>query len=152
MLGPQQDFFELSSVDAFLNNTYEITKDADRMGIRLSGPTLQHEKGYNIISDGIVTGSIQIPGNGLPIILLADHQTTGGYPKLATVISADISRLGLMKPGTNISFTKVSVGEAEKARFDQEKKLQEVIKGMKPGNAWLDPKALYNSNLISGIV
>ena len=69
------------------------------MGMRLDGPPLEHAKGYNIVSDGIAPGSIQVPGNGLPIVLLADRQTTGGYPKIATVISADLPALGRLTPG-----------------------------------------------------
>ena len=86
------------------------------MGMRLEGPTLEHSaKGYNIVSDGIAPGSIQVPGNGLPIVLLADRQTTGGYPKIATVISADLPALGRMTPGARIAFAAVDIETAEAA-------------------------------------
>ena len=99
ILGPQRDFFSDEAMALFLSRDYAVTRDADRMGMRLDGPVLEHVRGYNIVSDGIVTGAVQVPGNGLPIILLADHQTTGGYPKLGAVISADIPRLGRLRPG-----------------------------------------------------
>ena len=102
------------------------------------------------MSDGIVTGAIQVPGTGQPIVLLADHQTTGGYPKLATVISSDISRLGRLRPDDQITFIEVSVEEAEAARFDQENKLQNLIENLRMADPWLDEKALYTENLISG--
>ena len=91
VLGPQDDYFTPAGLRALLESTYTVSQASDRMGMRLEGPPLEHSaKGYNIVSDGIAHGSIQVPGNGLPIILLADRQTTGGYPKIATVISADI--------------------------------------------------------------
>ncbi len=150
IFGPQQDFFTEDSVDKFLNSAYSVTRDADRMGIRLDGPKLEHRRGYNIVSDGIVTGAIQVPGTGQPIVLLADHQTTGGYPKLATVISSDISRLGRLRPDDQITFIEVSVEEAEAARFDRENKLQNLIENLSVADPWLDEKALYSENLISG--
>ncbi|MFD2272666.1 hypothetical protein ACFS07_19920 [Undibacterium arcticum] len=99
---------------------YTISPQSDRMGFRLEGPRLDHAKGYNIVSDGIVTGSIQVPGSGLPIVLMADAQTSGGYPKIATVVSADIPLLGRRKPGQKIRFTAIGVGEAESLRRTQE--------------------------------
>ena len=92
----------------------------------MDGPKLQHSKGYNIVSDGIVTGAIQVPGTGQPIMLLADHQTTGGYPKLGTVISADISRLGLC-PGAEITFQQITVEEAEQILVEQELKIKKLL-------------------------
>jgi allophanate hydrolase len=90
------------------------------MGYRLEGPVLAHAKGYNIVSDGIVAGAIQVPGSGLPIVLMVDCQTTGGYPKIATVISADIPVIGRRKPGRRIRFVAVGVDEAELLRRQQE--------------------------------
>lgn len=152
ILGPQRDFFSDEVVGLFLSSTYAVTRDADRMGMRLDGPELSHARGYNIVSDGIVTGAVQVPGNGLPIILLADHQTTGGYPKLAAVISADIPRLGRLRPGDEISFEEVTVEAAEAAISERETRLGRLIDGMIPAGAWLDEAALYRENLISGIV
>jgi len=152
ILGPQDDYFLSSSVETFLASKYSVTTEADRMGIRLDGPKLQHSKGYNIVSDGIVTGAIQVPGTGQPIMLLADHQTTGGYPKLGTVISADISRLGLLCPGAEITFQQITVEEAEQILVEQELKIKTAIGNFKPADPWLDHQALYNENLISGFM
>ena len=86
------------------------------MGMRLSGPPIDHLRGFDIVSDGIAPGSIQIPGNGQPIVLLADRQTTGGYPKIATVISADLPALGRLAVGAKIAFEPVTLEAAEAAR------------------------------------
>ncbi|HEY1246797.1 MAG TPA: biotin-dependent carboxyltransferase family protein, partial [Hyphomicrobiaceae bacterium] len=90
VLGPQDDYFTEQGKRTLLESTFTVSPASDRMGMRLEGPALEHSRGSNIVSDGIAPGSIQVPGNGLPIILLADRQTTGGYPKIATVISADL--------------------------------------------------------------
>ena len=151
ILGPQKDYFTDTALRLFLENPFTITREADRMGLRLEGPLLEHARGYNIVSDGIVTGAVQVPGNGLPIILLADHQTTGGYPKIATVISADIPRLGRARPGDVIHFREVSIEEAQAARRFQETMVSGLIDTMVPAGGWLDKDALYRENLISGI-
>jgi len=152
ILGPQDDYFSSSSIETFFDSKYSVTTEADRMGIRLDGPKLQHSKGYNIVSDGIVTGAIQVPGTGQPIMLLADHQTTGGYPKLGTVISADVSRLGLLCPGAEITFKQITVEEAEQILVDQELKIKTAVGNFQPADPWLDNQALYNENLISGFM
>ncbi len=95
-------------------NTYR--PESDRMGMRLLGNKLDHIRGFNIVSDGIAPGSIQVPGNGQPIILLADRQTTGGYPKIATVISADLPALGRVRIGDKIVFQQVTIEEAQSLR------------------------------------
>jgi allophanate hydrolase len=99
ILGPQADYFTDAAIETFLSSDYTISLHSDRMGYRLDGPALVHAKGYNIVSDGIVTGAIQVPGSGQPIVLMVDNPTTGGYPKVATVISADIPVLGRRGPG-----------------------------------------------------
>jgi len=152
VLGPQDDFFSSESIAEFFAETYTSTREADRMGIRLDGPTLAHVKGHDIVSDGIVTGAIQVPGNGRPILLLADHQTTGGYPKLGTVISADVPRLGRLRPGDEIRFQQVTVAEAEVARADLEASTARIIDRFERAGAWLDEAALYRENLVSGVV
>jgi len=152
VLGPQRDYFSDASTAAFFEAEYKVSREADRMGMRLEGPALEHVRGYNITSDGIVTGAIQVPGNGMPIILLADHQTTGGYPKIGTVISADIPRLGRLKPGDTLSFTEIDVEGAEEARREQERAVLKLLSSLTPAAAWLDESALYRENLISGVV
>ncbi len=154
VLGPQDDRFTAKGIETFLSATYTVTKEADRMGIRLEGETVEHTRGADIASEGVVTGSIQVPGNGKPIILMADRQTTGGYTKIATVISADLARVGRMKPGDTLSFARVEVAEAEAARRAQEKMVRKLIDGIRTAmpDVYLDLNALYTQNLISGAV
>ena len=84
------------------------------MGYRLEGPKLAHADGFNIVSDGTVPGSIQVPGNGQPLALLADRGTTGGYPKIATIITADLPRFAQTQAGGRVRFTSVPIEEAQK--------------------------------------
>ncbi|MGZ5233462.1 MAG: 5-oxoprolinase subunit C family protein, partial [Burkholderiales bacterium] len=104
VLGPQTDRFSESGIAAFLNNSYEMLPQSDRMGARLRGERVSHRRGHDIISDGIALGSVQVAGDGQPIILLVDRQSTGGYTKLATVCSFDIGRVGQVKPGRSLRF------------------------------------------------
>lgn len=115
VLGPQDDCFTDLSIEKFFTSEYEVTNEADRMGYRLSGTVLEHKAGADIISDGINLGSIQIPGHGMPIVMMADRQTTGGYTKMATVISTDIHIMAQLKPGDKVSFEKIDVYEAHRA-------------------------------------
>ena len=91
VLGPQDFCFDASEIDRLVSADWQLTTRMDRMGLRLSGPALKHKTAADILSDGIVKGAVQVPGDGQPIILMADHQTTGGYTKIATVISADLA-------------------------------------------------------------
>jgi biotin-dependent carboxylase-like uncharacterized protein len=116
ILGPQADCFAEQEIAAFFASKYTIGAGSDRMGMRLAGRPIKHLRGFDIISDGIAPGSIQIPGNGQPIVLLADRQTTGGYPKIATVISADLPALGRLATGATVAFEPVTIGQAEAAR------------------------------------
>ena len=154
VLGPQNDYFTDAAIETFVTSEFSITPDADRMGLRLDGPVLEHAKGYDIASDGIVTGAIQVPGTGKPIILLADHQTTGGYPKVGTVISADLPRLGRMRPGGKLRFEAVQVGEAESVRREQETRILRWIDSITPITETDKPDTarLLTTNLISGVV
>lgn len=111
--GPQDFCFETSEIDKLYSTDWRLTTRMDRMGLRLSGPALKHRQTADILSDGIVKGAVQIPGDGQPIILMADHQTTGGYTKIATVISADLARLTRLSPHKTIRFSAVSQQEAE---------------------------------------
>jgi biotin-dependent carboxylase-like uncharacterized protein len=113
VLGPQEGHFSAEEIQRFLSETFQVSGQSDRMGYRLTGPVIKHLKGFNIISDAISTGSVQIPGSGQPIIAMHDRQTTGGYPKIATVIRADLARLGQLKPGDALSFAQVTVEDAE---------------------------------------
>jgi biotin-dependent carboxylase-like uncharacterized protein len=113
VLGPQDDYFSPAGIETFLTAEYRISPQADRMGFRLGGPRIEHARGFNIVSDGIVAGSVQVPGGGEPIVMMADRQTTGGYPKIATVASADLRVLAQRRPGDAVRFEAVSVGEAQ---------------------------------------
>jgi biotin-dependent carboxylase-like uncharacterized protein len=113
LLGPQQEHFTSAGIETLLSAGFTVSIRADRMGYLLDGPEIEHgDKGFNIVSDGTVAGAIQVPGSGRPIVLLADRQTTGGYPKIATVISADLRRLAQRRPGESVRFEVISLDEA----------------------------------------
>ena len=112
VLGPQDDRFTARGIATFLEGPYEMTPQSDRMGARLRGPVVEHTRGHDIISDGVPLGGIQVVGDGQPIVLLADRQSTGGYTKIATVCSFDIGRIAQVKPGHRLRFRRVSVAEA----------------------------------------
>jgi len=112
VLGPQDDEFSDDAKALFLDSDWKVSSTSDRMGYRLEGPAIKHLHGHNIVSDGTVDGSIQVPGNGAPIVLMPDRGTTGGYPKIATVITADLGRLAQTQPGTAFRFRAVSMAEA----------------------------------------
>jgi allophanate hydrolase subunit 2 len=114
ILGPQQSTFTPEAQARFLTTAYEITPNADRMGIRLRGDKIRANP-PDIVSDGIVTGSVQIPPDGQPIVMMVDHQTTGGYPKIATVIQTDLPLLAQVVPGSRVTFSAVSIEEAQTA-------------------------------------
>lgn len=134
VLGPQDDYFTEKGINTFLNSEYEVTKEADRMGMRLEGEAIEHKNKADIISDAAVFGSIQVPGNGKPIILLADRQTTGGYTKIATVIKAELPKLAQMTTGNKIKFRKLTVEEAEQEYINFYKKLEEIKNSIEKDN------------------
>jgi 5-oxoprolinase (ATP-hydrolysing) subunit C len=113
VLGPQDDEFSDESKALFLDSEWKISATSDRMGYRLEGPVIKHMHGHNIVSDGTVDGSIQVPGNGAPIVLMPDRGTSGGYPKIATVITADFGRFAQIPPGTGFRFKAISMAEAQ---------------------------------------
>lgn len=119
ILGPQDDMFTDAGIKTFLSEVYSVTQEFDRMGCRLDGPIIEHKNGGDIISDGIAFGAIQVPSAGKPIIMLADRQTTGGYTKIANVISADFRILAQLKAGDKIRFEKISIAAAEEALLAQ---------------------------------
>lgn len=120
VLGPQDDAFTAEGVRTFLSSSYTVSPQSDRTGYRLHGTPIQHKKGADIISDGIPLGAVQVTGDGMPIILLADRGTTGGYTKIAAVISADIPLIAQAAPGDTLSFRPVTVEEAHQALREQE--------------------------------
>lgn len=113
ILGPQNDYFMQRGIDTFLNSTYTISNEYDRMGCRMEGNVIRHKNGGDIITDGISFGAVQVPSHGNPIVMMADHQTTGGYTKIANVISVDLPILAQCMPGHKIRFKWVTVDEAQ---------------------------------------
>jgi len=154
VLGPQNTFFSEESIEAFLKGEYTVSPATDRMAILLDGPKLEHTAGHDIISDGIALGSVQVPGHGRPIVLMADRQTTGGYPKVATVISADLPALGRSRIGDKISFQEISIEEAQQLRRLFVQQIDSIPTRIVHGHRTGDDltAGLLTNNLISGIV
>jgi antagonist of KipI len=111
-LGPQEDRFTPKGIETFLSSEYRVSPQSDRMGYRLQGPAIEHSQGADIISEPIARGAIQVPGDGLPILLLWDAQVSGGYTKIANVISADLDRVAQVMPGESLRFQAVALEEA----------------------------------------
>jgi len=111
--GTNFNYFSTAAQNKFFNQEFFVTKLADRMGIRLSGNKLENIVSTNIKSEGLVRGVVQVPADGHPIIMLSDHGTIGGYPKIGVVISADLDRVGQLTPGSTIKFKEVSLEEAQ---------------------------------------
>ena len=132
--GPQFDYFSKESQKDFFSKNYKITNLTDRMGMRLEGITLKNTVSTNIRSEGITKGAIQVPADGQPIILLTDHPTIGGYPKIANVISADYHLLAQKIPGEKILFEKVELHKAEQLYKEHLNSISEIIKNIKENN------------------
>ena len=126
VLGPQADRFTEAGIAAFLGSAYEVLPQSDRMGARLNGARIAHARGHDIISDGIALGAVQVPGDGQPIVLLVDRQSTGGYTKIATVCSFDIARVGQAKPGQRLRFAAVNVAAAHRLLRESDAALASV--------------------------
>jgi allophanate hydrolase subunit 2 len=122
------------------------------MGFQLSGPPIEHAKGFNIVSDGIVTGHVQVPGNGQPIVLMRDRQTAGGYPKIATVISADLDRFAQLRPGSAVRFRAVGRDEAAAAARALKNWIASLPSALVPVRVDLTTEHLLGVNLIGGAV
>ena len=122
--GPEAHYFAISGLRSFLSTEYIVTARSDRMGYRLSGEPIKHKEGMtNIISAGISLGTVQVPGDGQPIILMADRQTSGGYARIANVITADLSLIAQMQPGDRILFTETNLDIAEQLQIEKQKSL-----------------------------
>jgi len=124
--GPQTEFFSTDALDILQSSPYVIGANSDRMGFRLEGPPLTHTRGADIISDATPLGVLQVPASGQPILLMADRQTAGGYPKIATVITADMAVAGQLGPGDTIAFAVCTMREAIAALIAQERALMAV--------------------------
>ena len=127
VLGPQDDLFSETGLATFLHETFTVSNRADRMGYQLDGPAIAHGPGgFNIVSDATVAGSVQVPGSGRPIVLLADRQTTGGYPKIATVISADLRLIAQRRPGEPVRFEAVGLATATRLAREAAARIAEL--------------------------
>ncbi len=151
VLGPQDDHFTGEGIETFLQTQWRVTANADRMGFRLEGGRIAHKASADIVSDGAAPGSIQVPGSGEPIVLLADGQSVGGYTKIATIISCDLSRFARRRPGEAVRFALVTQGEAEDLARRHDRVLRDVIASTTPALDGLDLAALYRENLVSGV-
>ena len=156
MLGPQADHFTPDALTRFLTQEWRTTHQQDRMGIRLQGSPLEHiaPSATDIVSDGVAPGAIQVPANGLPIVLLADSQTVGGYPKIATVIRADLPRLAHALPGTALRFEAVTLKQAHQALAEQRHAWRQWLEGLTrhlTAGQW-DDAVLHSANLVSGML
>jgi len=152
MLGPQDDYFTADAIRTFLTEEFTVSPQADRMGFQLTGPPIEHAKGFNIVSDGIVTGHVQVPGNGQPIVLMRDRQTAGGYPKIATVIGADLDRVAQLRPGSALRFRAVERDEAVAAARALMDWIAALPSALAPVRIDLTTEHLLGVNLIGGAV
>ena len=126
VLGPQDDAFTAEGLQTFLTSTYTVTPQSDRIGYRHEGAPIQHKGGADIVSDGSPLGAVQVSGDGMPIVLLADRGTTGGYTKIATAISVDLSAVAQAIPGDTMSFESVTVEESHGALRQQADVIQQL--------------------------
>ncbi|HEX6140971.1 MAG TPA: biotin-dependent carboxyltransferase family protein [Candidatus Limnocylindria bacterium] len=154
--GPQDDHFDPEQFARFTATDWRVSREADRMGLRLDGPALAHrpDKGADIVSEAVVPGAVQVPGAGMPIVLGVDAQTIGGYAKIATVIRADVPRLAHARPGTVLRFRAVTRAEALAARREATAALADWVRRIEPLHASGEAidAALRASNLISGMI
>jgi biotin-dependent carboxylase-like uncharacterized protein len=145
VLGPQDDYFTARARETFFSESYAISGRFDRMGYWLEGPKLTHEAGYDIVSDGIPLGAIQVPGSGQPVVLMADHQATGGYPKLGTLARIDTGRFAQHRPGERVRFAACTVDAAQRG-------LHEAFATLEKPLTVAGDEVLGSSNLIGGVV
>jgi biotin-dependent carboxylase-like uncharacterized protein len=153
VMGPQDDEFGDEATKLFLESEWKISATSDRMGYRLEGPVIRHMHGHNIVSDGTVNGSIQVPGNGAPIVLMPDRGTSGGYPKIATVISVDLGRFAQIPAGRGFRFKAISIVDAQ----GEVRKFWEVLRTLADRlrpieNFELNIEALQSANVAGAAV
>jgi len=149
VVGPQDRYFEPETLAKLFSSTFTISADYDRMGMRLSGCKLPIAAALDMPSEPITRGSLQVPGHGDPICLLADHHTAGGYPKIATIVSADLDALSQHRTGQAITFDSLSPAEAVQAARDWREKTDQISEHIMLNRAGLATR-LWNNNLISG--
>src|SRR5262249_11535640 len=151
VLGPQDDYFDRAAIESFLAGPWTISARSDRMAYLLDGPALAHARGFNIVSDGIAFGAIQVPGDGKPVVLMADRQPTGGYPKIANVIGADLGKLAPLRPGPQVSFVLVTIEAAVAARRAQANALARPIAREPLVRTDFPSEFLLGLNLVDGV-
>jgi antagonist of KipI len=128
IMGPQTNYFTEESIEIFLSNDYSVSLTSDRMGYRLEGPALTHRNKTELISEGLTFGAIQVPSNGQPIVMMADSPTTGGYPKIGTVASADLPLLAQSVPNqSRIRFRETTVTKAQEKYRALFEGLQKIV-------------------------
>ncbi|WP_342070002.1 biotin-dependent carboxyltransferase family protein [Yoonia algicola] len=149
VMGPQDQYFTAGATEHLLNEQFAVSDAYDRMGMRLNGPALEMERALSIPSEPIVRGSIQVSGDGVPTVLLADHQTTGGYPKIATVISCDTDRLTQLRAGDKIRFASVSTQQGIAAARDYAQQKAQYFDQISIARGTLAQR-LMRENLIHG--
>lgn len=125
--GPQADWFAASLRARFLDAEWRVSEAADRMGLRLTGPPVAQERPRELVSEGVCLGAIQVPSSGSPIVLFVEHQTTGGYPKIANVIAADLARLGRLRPRDPLRFEETTIAQAHRLLRAQEEALSALF-------------------------
>jgi 5-oxoprolinase (ATP-hydrolysing) subunit C len=153
VMGPQDDEFGDAAKKLFLESEWKISATSDRMGYRLEGPVIKHLHGHNIVSDGTVDGSIQVPGNGAPIVLMPDRGTSGGYPKIATVISADLGRFAQIPARRGFRFKAVSMAEAQSEARKFAQLLRSLPDRVRPIETFdLNIEALQDANVAGAAV
>ena len=135
LMGSQDDLFMPEGIEAFFQGEYKVTDEADRMGYRLEGPRIRHRDKPDIVSDALARGAVQVPGNGQPIVMMADCGTTGGYSKIATVIGADFGRLAQAKPQDSVHFLQCSDAEAVQALASEKELYDRAEKAASAGPA-----------------
>jgi allophanate hydrolase len=151
VVGPQDQHFSPATVETFLNSPYLLTDAFDRMGVRLNGPKLEMTEALSIPSEPILRGSVQVSGDGVPTVLLADHQTMGGYPKIATVVSSDVNRMSQMRAQDSIRFVSITPEQAvTNARNEAEAMRTYLVELAKPRLSLNE--RLLRENLISGVI
>ena len=150
VLGPQDQYFMNTAIEIFSDSIFKVSDNYDRMGMQLTGPKLELKSALSIPSEPVVKGSIQVSGDGIPTILLADHQTTGGYPKIATVISSDINRLVQFRSNQSVEFILISSNEAlQKTRKFLDMK-EKYLQKISISRGTLEQR-LMSENLIGGV-
>ncbi|ODN72496.1 biotin-dependent carboxyltransferase family protein [Methylobrevis pamukkalensis] len=150
--GPQDDLFSQETWDALLGADFTVSALRDRMATALDGPPLRAIAGHDIVSDGTPAGSIQVPGSGRPIVLMAERQTAGGYPKIATLASVDLPRLAQMPGGATVRFVTITREAAEDLLLAERRRLRDLMAGLVTAAAGPPTSEfLLSVNLVSGV-